>query len=216
MRTLSTATLWAFLFLGAPLSGVASAQEPAPDAEPATSAEPPVISRRPPPSFYMRVSFGAGGGAVGERNNSSIPPIDDTIRGGSVGGSLSVGTRAGETFFLHADFWGASVAGEGNVIQADARLYGAGLGVTYYIMPARVYFNFAPGVGMAFSQGPTHDVITTLGMAISGDIGWDWALGGGWSVGVEVQGRLYWTSDADLYLLSGAGMLAFVATYGVP
>lgn len=218
MRTTSTAALLAFLLLGAPLASAQDVDANSPATSPASpeSAPEPSISRRPPPSFYMRITFGGGGGSVGETDDSSNPPIDDTIRGGSLGGSLSVGTRAGETFFLHADFWGNSVSGEGNVFQADARLLGAGLGVTYYIMPARVYFNFAPGIGMAFSRGPTHDYITTLGMAISVAVGWDWALGEGWSIGVEAQGRLYWTSDADLYLLSGAGMLAFVATYGVP
>jgi len=202
------------------------------DEAPGAEASPAVAQEAPEPeggalrefdddpraSFFARMSLGLGYGAVNASDKSALPPLDDTFHGWSLAPSFAVGTRTREDLFLHASAWlGGVTDGNAQVHRPGMRMAGAGLGFTYYFLPARVFITATPGISITFFRRPSGNYDkAALGFAAQLGVGRDFVLNNGWSLGCSLEGRVTRTrADTEIYL-GGEGLVAFTVTYGAP
>ena len=179
----------------------------------------PELEERSRSSFFGRMTLGLGYGAVNASDDTALPPLDETFHGWSLAPSFAVGTRTREALFLHAQGWfGGVTEGDYKLFRPGMRMAAAGLGFTYYFLPARIYVSGTPAISITFFRrrsSENYDA-AALGFGAMLAVGRDFVLRNGWTLGCELEGRISRTrADAEVYL-GGIGVLAFTVAYGAP
>jgi hypothetical protein len=117
---------------------------------------------------------------------------------------------------VNADFFGSSVFSPnvsqngvevGEATDSSVSLYGLGVGVTYWIMPANVYLAGAVGLGQASInvEGTTFEA--DWGFALNALVGKEFWVGEEWGIGVAAQ--LIWSNVPTDIEPAEAGYIAF-------
>lgn len=157
--------------------------------------------------FMARLGLGFGYTVTSETSGSTTV----SASGGAGSVNLALGGYVVPNLALHATIWGGtvfnpsvSVSGSGGTVTGtatDASLLASafGVGVTYFLSPADVYFSASLGAGdLRFERsrgGLTYTAKTGLGLALNLGVGKQWALGPEWGIGVS--GQLGWQSNPD-------------------
>ena len=155
--------------------------------------------------FYLRLTTGIG----------STTSIEDTevaevsISGLSGNTTLGIGYAVVENLIINLDIFGNVVTdptveidgrnvGE---VDAEVRMFNAGVGVTYYIMPTNVYLtgSIARAQGAFESDGVIIETDTGYGINVA--IGKEWWVSDNWGLGVA--GQLFHTVLPDENLITG-------------
>ncbi len=217
-RTLNRPVL-ALLLLA--IASVAHAQE----ASPTSSAGPAPAVAAPDPTahrhlgFALRLDAGLGysgttGGMASSRSGAS----------GNFG--LVIGGAVAEDLILAGDLWGAGMFGGWSMMSGGGSgygLWGTGLNVTWYLMPANVYFSLSPSVTVASSMsyrgsGSMMTGWSTAGFGFKASVGKEWWVGDHWGLGLAAQFYASWNGNGSQGSPTGTwttlgGGLAFSATY---
>lgn len=176
----------------------------------------------------LAVGFGYTSSAVGDGGSGDGKLA---LTGGGGFASLAIGGMLTENLTLNADLFGLAsfepsveLGGERLGSLADTRMsVGAvGIGLTYYLTPANVYFagSFGAAVGTLETRGRVLGVTyvreakSDVGFAINLMVGKEWWVGREWGLGVAGQlilGSLPTESGEDISVF-GLGVL-FSATY---
>lgn len=174
----------------------------------------------------LALGFGYTSSAVGDDGDGKL-----ALTGGGGFASFAIGGMLTENLSLNADLFGLTsfepsveVGGERLGELADTRMsVGAvGIGLTYYLTPANVYFagSFGAAVGTLETRGRVLGVTyireakSEVGFAINLMVGKEWWVGREWGLGVAGQlilGSLPTESGEDISVF-GVGVL-FSATY---
>jgi hypothetical protein len=175
--------------------------------------------------FMLRFSIGLGYGSGSE----SQPILGDlTLSGGAGFFSFDIGGALAENLVLHGRLSDmvvvnpkVSVNGEelGTADDASLTFYLIGAGLTYYLMPANVYFTGVVGIAKAKADNGTTTAETSdAGFGLEGDIGKEWWVSDNWGLGIA--GRFTFASvpddlgGGDSTTLHGLGFgVLFSATY---
>lgn len=175
--------------------------------------------------FMLRLAAGFGYGSGTEE----VPVLGDVeLSGGAGFFSLDIGGALVDNLVLHGRLSSLLLASPTVYVQDqefdtpdDASLSFAllGVGLTYYLMPANVYFTGVVGVARASADDGTGDPSTTkAGFGLQGDIGKEWWVSDNWGLGVA--GRLMYAAVPDEQVgddsttLHGLGFgVLFSATY---
>jgi hypothetical protein len=158
--------------------------------------------------LLLRVSGGLGGVVADDNLN------DVTLSGGSGLLSLDLGGSVAPDLALHGRLSinymfepAVSESGDdvGDLEDTSLTFSLLGLGLTYYL-PSNLYLTGVLGVSRASFkfEGDEYDALTGIGF--SGDLGYEWPLGGDWGLGVA--GRL------ELMSVRGDGERLSMATLG--
>lgn len=169
--------------------------------------------------FFLRLSAGAG---------TAQTELDDSgskseLSGGSGDVNFAIGGIVARNLALHATLFGwllsepdvefnGSELGSADDVDVDLSAYGAGL--TYYLMPANVYFSGSAGAAQLSIDSPSGDGETDTGFFGEITIGKEWWVGGSWGLGVAGAAGYHSIPDGDLdESWSGASFaLRFTAT----
>lgn len=150
--------------------------------------------------FFLSISPGVAGGSS-EADLGGGAGSWDNITYSGPGGILDfkIGGAVAENFILSFDVIGRNVPGpdletvggttelDEDVILSDGTL---GLGLTYYVMPANIFFSGTVGVGRFVLTNPTEDadddetVETNAGLSLHAKIGKEWWVSDNWGLGV--------------------------------
>lgn len=165
----------------------------------------------------VRLTLGLGGAST---VSDTVPEI--TLSGAAGFFSLDVGGTVGERWALHARLSAnsmveptVSVDGEelGEVADSSLSYSVLGLGLTHYF-PSNLYLTAVLGLANATLEIDGIETDSELGGALIGDIGYEWAVGGDWGLGLAGRIELYSiTDDNDDSLKAAALGLLFSATY---
>ena len=150
--------------------------------------------------FFLSISPGI---AFGESKADLFEAAGswDNITYSGPGGILDfkIGGAIAPNLILSGDFIGRSVSGpkaqsvggtedlDDDVVLADGTL---GLGLTYYVMPANIFFSGTVGVGRFVLTNPTDDadddesIETNPGLSIHAKIGKEFWVSDNWGLGV--------------------------------
>jgi hypothetical protein len=150
--------------------------------------------------FYLSISPGIGFGESKADLTEAGGSWDHvTYRGPGGMLDLKIGGALTPNLILSGDFIGRNVQGpevetiggtdqaDNDVVLADGTL---GLGLTYYIMPANVFFSGTIGVGQFALTNPTDDaddderIETNPGLSIHAKVGKEWWVSDNWGLGV--------------------------------
>ncbi|TNF37695.1 MAG: hypothetical protein EP329_02455 [Deltaproteobacteria bacterium] len=176
--------------------------------------------------FLMRLAVGFGY----TRASQDADDGNLVLAGGGGLASLAFGGMIGKNLALNADIFGSSAFEPAVVVDGedigDARdttmsIGAVGLGVTYYLMPANVYFAASFGAAKGRIETRAATVFGTfvarstsdVGFAINLMIGKEWWVGPEWGIGVAGQliiGSLP-AADGDIHPLALG--VAFSATF---
>ncbi len=190
---------------------------PPPRYEPAVVATPTEHD-----GFFLRMHFGGGVLDVTGRNGAGQ---QTTIVGGSASLGIGVGTSIAEDVILFGNLFvsaadGPTVktAGGSGTSKGSAALGGAGVGLTYYIMPANFYVSGALAA-MVFSLDDAlgNTVYSSnTGLGVQGIIGKEWLLAPEWGMGFAVEGTfasMRDKNDPTVYWDGCAVSLLFSSTF---
>lgn len=147
--------------------------------------------------FFLRLTLGAGGGAVG----FDVPAGDDTaFAGGGWASSLDLGGALDDdiTFFGRARIASlvspaVSIDGDelGPASDAIATQSMLGVGISYYVMPLNLYFDGVVGVAVIASgydyAGDDRDYESDIGFGFDLDVGKEWWVSDNWGLGAAVR-----------------------------
>jgi hypothetical protein len=180
----------------------------------------PAIAEAQPRRYYyrddprhdgllFRLNAGLGGQAVDDRYN------DTTLSGGAAMISLDLGGAIAPNLALHGRFSRNSIfepdvssdgADFGELDDTSLTFTLLGLGLTYYL-PSNLYLTGVIGLSRASFEfeGDEYDAYT--GAGIMGDLGYEWAIGRDWGLGLA--GRL------ELHTVRGNGEELSAAALGV-
>jgi hypothetical protein len=113
------------------------------------------------------------------------------------------------------DLGRADELAEDRGVGEDTELTGIGVGLTYYLMPANVYFAGSLGIGkVIFVNGSGDRGGSNVGFATNIMIGKEWWVGVDWGIGVAGQLIVIAADDDFLQDVGGVGFgLMFTATY---
>jgi hypothetical protein len=182
--------------------------------------------------FYLRLSIGFGGGAIGG-NNHVEPGVDKvTLTGLGLGTSIAVGGAIADNLILDADFFHTSIFDPSvNVdghhlgrasnldrdlgIGQDLQLVCFGIGATYYIMPVNLYLAASIGLGrVVFEDVNGARAGSDLGIAGNLMVGKEWWVAPDWGIGIAGQLMLIGVRDEVLGRVGGIAFnVMFSATY---
>ena len=175
--------------------------------------------------FMLRLTLGLGYGSSTEE----IPTLGDIELSGASGFfSLDLGGALVDNLVLHGRLSDMVVASPtlsingseefetGDDVSLTFYLLGAGL--TYYLMPANVYFTGVVGIAKASADNGSTESSTKAGFGLEGDIGKEWWVSDNWGIGLA--GRITFasvpdevvTNDSTTLQALGFGVL-FSATY---
>jgi len=166
--------------------------------------------------FMLRLTLGAGGAVT---QNDLTPEIE--LSGGTGFFSLDLGGTVAERLALHVRLSAhamvdpqVSIDGEDLGELSDASLSFAllGIGISYHF-PSNLYLTGVVGVSSATLEVAGQEFDSDAGYGLVGDLGYEWATGGDWGLGVA--GRLEYHSipdDPDRLTAVALGVL-FSATY---
>jgi hypothetical protein len=134
---------------------------------------------------------------------------------GASGFTLSLGGAIEENLIVHGTFTNFGIMdGHDDPVHDGLDIYSIGLGLTYYWMPYNVYFTGSVGPSVSLLQdGDDNYVNDAWGGQATAAIGKEWWLGDDWGLGFAVQGAYSYTSDGDVTVQGGSGMVLFSATY---
>jgi hypothetical protein len=152
--------------------------------------------------FFLSISPGVAFGRS-EADLTGAPGSWDNITYRGPGGiiDLKIGGAVAENLILSADFIGRNVPGpdletvggttelDEDVVLSDGTI---GLGLTYYIMPANVFFSGTVGAGRFVLVNPTDDgddderVETNPGLSLHAKVGKEWWVSPNWGLGAAL------------------------------
>ncbi len=168
--------------------------------------------RHDPGHFFMRLSAGAGFSSMASDDSS-----ETTLSGIGGMGSFAFGATIAPNIALGVDFFGLSmlepsVEVEGNDLgdaeNTRASLGAIGIGATFYVMPANLYFAGSIGAGVASLEfrdsGFSAKADSEVGLAASLMVGKEWWVARRWGIGIAAQAIF-----ASLETESGAGLNVF-------
>jgi len=167
--------------------------------------------------FFLRMDLGVGGMA----SRADVGPSEVEFSGGAGEFSIAVGGAVAENLILAGHLWGAST--EDPAVKVDGHdigdangtlsLSGLGLNVTYYLMPANVYFSVTPSLTTLSleSRGRTYDTDRGFGLHLA--VGKEWWVSDNWGLGLNGQVAVSGNEDAgDTWTTAWVG-IAFSATF---
>ncbi|HXJ20590.1 MAG TPA: hypothetical protein VMT03_10180 [Polyangia bacterium] len=206
---------------------------PPPAPPPPVRAPPPAAYVLPPPryepapvytppehdGFFLRMHFGGGWLGVSGINAAGAKT---TISGASASLGVAVGFSIDEDLILFSNLFvtaadGPDVrtAGSTGTSKGSAGLGGAGIGLSYYIMPANFYVSGALAAMVFSLDDALGNAIysTDAGLGVHGMIGKEWLLAPEWGMGFAVEGmfasmrdrnnpNVYWNGSAVSLLFS--------------
>lgn len=198
-------------------ASAAPAEQVPPGSSPAVAPAVPVDSTvHRHLGFALRLDAGIGYMGL-------LAPSGGSSEGGASGGmGIVIGGAVAENLILAGDFWGTGMLGRMGMMQNGATGYGlggVGLNVTYYLMPANVYFSASPSVTFRSSMvhfGDSTQVSSVAGFGAKLSVGKEWWVGDHWGLGVAGQFFGSWngTSGGGMGTWTTlAGGVAFSATY---
>ena len=143
--------------------------------------------------FYLRLMIGIGG----ERLTVEDGAGNKTEASGPGGGaSISVGAMVFPNLALHADIFVANMVtpsvrrnGQdlGQAEDTEISLGGAGLGLTYYLMPANVYFSASIAYAWTTLRIGNVQVESDPGLGLQALVAKEFWVGSRWSLGPALQ-----------------------------
>jgi hypothetical protein len=181
--------------------------------------------------FMLRLAIGLGFGGVGAK--SPLPDEDEiALAGLGLNFNVGIGGALTENLILNADLFQSTLFNPGveidgndvgqadeltddRAIGEDTELTGIGVGVTYYLMPANVYFAGSLGIGkVIFVNGSGDRGGSDVGFATNLMIGKEWWVGVDWGIGIAGQLIVIAAQDDFLEDVAGVGFgVMFTATY---
>jgi len=160
--------------------------------------------------FFLRLSagLGAGGTHYHERYDSERPQRVQT-EGVSTTFELAIGGALRENLILHGNVAFQNLNGSTRKVDGqrdvtwdiDTGTVMLGGGLTYYVMPANVYFTGSVGVaGLAESRDHHTAFKTHAGVGSVLSFGKEWWVGaqGQWGMGAALRGSFY-TANAGIF-----------------
>ena len=117
---------------------------------------------------------------------------DFELSGTGFDGNFAIGGMVGTNLALHGTLWGWDVSDpdveiddlEGE-LQGNVSMWALGGGLTYYMMPANIYFTGSLGMGKLNYEDPDGDGSDTdMGIALDLAVGKEWWVGNSWGLGV--------------------------------
>lgn len=152
--------------------------------------------------FFMRLS-----GGLGFSGAAFDDAAETTFRGAGGMGSFKFGATIARNVALGADLFGLSMLEPsveqngrdlGNADNTRASLGALGIGGTFYVMPANIYFAASVGFGVGtleinVREGPIQlrfKEDTKVGLAGNLMIGKEWWVGRRWGLGLALQAIL--------------------------
>ncbi len=173
--------------------------------------------------FFLRLGLGFGWAFWGDDLN--MDSIE--VTGFALGIDIAIGAVITENLALHLSLFGSTVAepevsvdGEDRGTRENATLNGSGIGIglTYFIMPANVYFSGAIGLGgarLTFNSGTTDEINidTDTGYALEAMVGKEWWVSPQWGMGLAFQLVYVSVPDVDRRLMGTGAHVLFSVTY---
>jgi hypothetical protein len=137
--------------------------------------------------FFLRLS---GGGGTG---NSELSSGGETLKlsGTTADLNFAIGAIVTPNLALHGTIFGWLISDptvemngdSGTATGTDLDLSAYGAGVTYYLMPANVYFSGSLGFGSLSTSGVVSGN-TDAGPVLDLTIGKEWWVSNGWALGI--------------------------------
>jgi hypothetical protein len=142
-----------------------------------------------------------GGGAF----SSEAGDIDVKIDGIASQFSIGIGGAVRENLILAGQMWLATAsdpdvesAGASGTLDGSANLVGFGPNLTYYVMPANVYFSATPSLTRLTLADPDgNGGSTELGFGLRLAVGKEWFVGDNFGLGVNLQYAFASNKDKD-------------------
>lgn len=152
--------------------------------------------------FFLRLSAGVGGAST------KIEEGGDELKlsGGAGDINIAIGGMVSPNLAVHGTLFGWAVTDpdaelndmEGS-LDGDLSLGAVGVGITYYIMPANVYFSPSVGFGsLSFDADNFEEVESDMGLVVDMTIGKEWWVGRKWGLGVAGAVGLHSIPDKDI------------------
>lgn len=139
--------------------------------------------------FFLRLSAGAGAAGT----ELSHEGIDAEISGASGDVNFAIGGIVSPNLALHGTIYGWSMADPdleigslSGEVDATITMSAIGVGLTYYVMPANIYFSGTVGGGRLVLDAPgsSFDGESDMGVAVDLTIGKEWWVGDSWGLGI--------------------------------
>lgn len=132
--------------------------------------------------FFLRLSAGGAGAST-----SINPGVETKVDGAGGDINFAIGGMVANNLALHGTLLGwtlsepdLEIGGITGTSSEDFSLSGFAAGITYYAMPANIYFSPNIGVGI-LSAGNAE---TDAGLVLDFTIGKEWWVGGNWGLGL--------------------------------
>jgi hypothetical protein len=175
----------------------------------------PQAGTREHDGFLLRIALGVGGG--------SLSGDDVTYSGGGFAWSLALGGSVGGGFAINADLYQTTLFNpsvnydtlKDEDLGGDLTLNGFGVGATYYIDPANVYFALSIGfVNGLFENASGDRSSTKLGLGGHFIVGKEWWASEDWGIGIAGDATMMRMDDrTDGPLSALLFQVLFSATY---
>jgi hypothetical protein len=168
--------------------------------------------------FFLRLSTGLGmAGSSLDASGGSFE-VDNQASGDA---NFAIGGTVAPNLILHATMWGWILDEPDVTIGPGSGKYDGfiamnafGGGLTYYVMPANVYFSGSVGFGKITLDGGSIEGDTDNGFAMDMTIGKEWWVGDSWGLGIA-GGFSYHSVPDDVVDSNWSGVgyaLRFTAT----
>ena len=160
-------------------------------------------------SFYLHLSTGFGGTSSSEEDEI----FDLGLSGASGNSKIGIGYALADNFIVSVDFFGSvmvdpevSLNGE-SLGEADAEfsIATAGVGITYYFMPANFYLSGSIGLASGELETDLGSYDTDLGYGINLAISKEWWVSKNWGIGIA--SHLFYSSLPDENILGDVSYL---------
>jgi len=154
--------------------------------------------------FFMRLSTGFGAARAKLEDSGSSAEL----KGAAEDVNLAFGGMVGNNLALHGTLWGWTIS------DPDAKLVGSGgsttfstkgsltmgalgAGLTYYVMPANVYFSGSVGMGSLLGKDDV-DGKSKTGFAMDLTAGKEWWVGDAWGLGAAADFSFFNAKNQDI------------------
>lgn len=152
--------------------------------------------------FFLRLSAGVGAASTKIEEDG-----DDLTLSGEAGDiNIAIGGMVSQNLAVHGTLFGWAVTDpdaelndmEGT-LDGDLSLGAVGVGITYYLMPANVYFSPSVGFGsLSFDADDFQEVESDMGVVVDMTIGKEWWVGRNWGLGVAGAVGFHSIPDKDI------------------
>lgn len=168
--------------------------------------------------FFLRLS--AGVGAASTKIEDEPDKLKLSGEAGDI--NIAIGGMVSQNLAFHGTLFGWAVTDpdaelndlDGS-LDGDLTLGAIGAGITYYIMPANVYFSPSVGFGsLSFDADDFGEVESDNGIVVDMTIGKEWWVGRNWGLGVAAALGLHSIpeKDADQNWTGASFTVRFTAT----